>query len=131
MNEELEQRIVDSLDKVAQYVEATETFAAEQAPLVVEEIIRWGWIKELPEVVVLFCLGIALAVASFIVYSKYKKKDVKAMTGDQVFGWHAGFWGPMATALLVWGIMIVELFDVARPLIAPRLYVIEVLRRML
>ena len=42
MNERAEQLITDAGEKVLEYLEATEGFAVEQAPLLAQEIVRWG-----------------------------------------------------------------------------------------
>lgn len=42
MNEKAEQLIIDASEKVLAYLEATEGFAVEQAPLLAQEIVRYG-----------------------------------------------------------------------------------------
>jgi len=42
MNEELVSRITASMDTITQWMEQVGSFVAEQAPLVVQEILMWG-----------------------------------------------------------------------------------------
>jgi len=55
LDNELKQRLINSLDKVEEWVRAGEGLVKEQAPLVVQDIINWG----------IFGYGIS-AVASFV-----------------------------------------------------------------
>jgi|GEM_PF-4235732 len=55
LDTELKRRLINSLDKVEEWVRAGESLVKEQAPLVVQDIINWG----------IFGYGIS-AVASFV-----------------------------------------------------------------
>ncbi|WDI44761.1 hypothetical protein [Bremerella sp. P1] len=54
MDEQVKERLVDSLDKVMQWAEGAEEFVLEQAPLVAQEIVAWKFYEGL-------CWGIVLA----------------------------------------------------------------------
>ena len=43
MNEELQQRLIQSIDKVSTWVESAEGFAIEQTPLILQEMLAYGW----------------------------------------------------------------------------------------
>jgi hypothetical protein len=108
-------KLVESLDKVQSWVNTTESFVKEQAPLVVQEILQWGQAK--------YMLGIcassfmlALAIIAFVKILKH----VNQHTED--FPMFV-FWGIPTSMIISWfGYTVYNyLFVVC----APRLYILE------
>lgn len=62
--DDLKQRLVDSLDKVAEWVRQAEVFAADQAPLVVQDILAWGWYGNIAPCIGLVVVSLAMMAVS-------------------------------------------------------------------
>lgn len=78
MNEQAQQLLNEAGEKVLTYLEATEGFAVEQAPLLAQEIVRWGvwwnggW------------LLVAYPTAVMLVISAWRFGHMKDAWGDSV-----------------------------------------------
>ena len=68
MNEELSERLVASLDKVQEYIESTEDFVIEQAPLIAQEIVMLGRLESVWHVLCPLFASIILVVASVLLF---------------------------------------------------------------
>lgn len=71
MKEELSERLIASLDKVQEYIEATEDLVIEQAPLVAQEIITLGRIESVWGVVGSLIIGIICAVCCLVMSKQF------------------------------------------------------------
>lgn len=60
MNDELNKRLLEGFDKAQEYVKAGGDFVAEQAPLVVQEVLRWGLSSHI--FWALLCVGFCVAI---------------------------------------------------------------------
>jgi len=75
--DDLKQRLVDSLDKVAEWVKQAEAFTVEQAPLVVQDILSWGWYGSIVPCVGLFLISLVMGIAAAIFFFFGLKADEK------------------------------------------------------
>lgn len=115
-----------SLVEVGTWLESTKDFAIEQAPLVVKEILYWGFAVESFELLISFCI---LGTGVYLIR--------KAKTHD----WYAKFvreelWVfAIGSAWVVFAIGIIatceNALDPIKVMVAPRLYLIEYFRELL
>ena len=75
MKEELQTQLISSLDKVQEYIEASEGFILEQAPLVAQEIVLSGRIQYGAIIVGLTVILIPLYTAILTCLFKYWRKS--------------------------------------------------------
>lgn len=138
MNEQLEERIVESLTDILDFVDSAGStageFVAGQAPLVVEEIIVWGIAK--------WSWLMLMAISAFFC-SRQLFKAKKAMkiirlespskyTGSTTsIGEDLSLIGAIALRFLSLTATCFWIALASKPIFAPRLYVMEVLREML
>ena len=128
MNEQIEDRLIASMDKVFEWVESAESFTVEQAPLVAQEIIRWEIVRGGFGVVA----GIILLVFGYIFFRAYIK--IKKLADDS----HPSFTyritpisedvlsvsGP---SMVLVGSLLISLsgLSLTHALVAPRLVILE------
>ena len=122
MKQKLEKELLQSLDTVKEYLTKSADFASEQAPLVVEELIRFnlvysGVVATISGIFLLCCLAFFISVVTS-----------EEMGGDESFA--------MCLASLFFGFISAMPFSVhVKTLImcltAPRLFVIEYLRGLM
>ena len=102
--------------ELLEYLKSADCFVKEQAPLIAQEILRFGWIDSL------FGLGIAICVALcvivFLYFFDYSKFDVPCIG----FGCFILF----VCFMLSFG-MILNLIKIST---APRVYIIEKIKKM-
>lgn len=129
MNEELQKRLVESWDKIIQYLEHTENFVAEQAPLVVQEIINWGIWSNIVLLLIWFIISIILLKIGNYLFGKGKyclENNISYIGRDDQFGLYllgtVVYCGSMVSFFAGCGTSIYNLFYV---LCAPRLYVLD------
>lgn len=126
MNEELQLKLVESFEKVSDWVDSSEDFVVEQAPLVVSEIISWGFWSNLSISLLSFMvLIICLCVLKFFVIKNFHKLDEKDTSGAQAM---VIFISGIFSIVGILGStceMIHHSYDTIFILVAPRLYVIE------
>ncbi len=124
MEEQLKELATTGLSKALEYIETTEAFVIEQAPLLVQEILTYGLAAS--------CLSAAilLALASGFGYGTYRA--VKAAIKDEAD--EAAF----ILGLLGGGIsigctigLVSEAFTIAKIIFAPRLYLLQELKALL
>lgn len=75
MNEQLQQKLVSSLDKVGAYLEQGSDIIVEQCPLVVEEIIRYGLVCNIMWAAVFFMLSVIFAYFGRTIYNAFQDTD--------------------------------------------------------
>ncbi len=130
-----EQKLLETLsqgtEKILAYVEATEGFAAEQAPLVVEEILRWGFYENLYSIAWgLFVMGLAY----FITYAAYKIAYKLIEDHSEFPPYAIGFMTAAAMAFPFFISLVNIYWDsvaMLKVLISPRLYLLETLSNLL
>jgi len=118
MNEELTGKIGEHLDEIMSWVEQGKEFVSEQAPLVVDEIIRWGVVKNVGLSVVFLVMVLCATLYLCRAHRIFKEgKD------DEIV-----FFGSIISLVLgavgVFG-SIAAIEKLAFVLTAPRLYVLE------
>ncbi len=123
------ERLNSALAKIGEWVEATGDFAVEQTPFLVQEILYWG-IAE-PG----FRVGVGvffLTVAWFWGFTCYRKReDIKNMGGDLGdFMSFAKFAVPVIATVIGVLCIMVNIMDMLKPIVAPRLYLIEYFRHL-
>jgi hypothetical protein len=124
MKEELQSRLINSLDKVQEYVEATESFVLEQAPLVAQEIVLSGRLQTGVIVVTFTLIIIAMLTVSAKCYNRYLKntKDDGYVLVSVVMGLGSGLASmPLINAL----------YEGVIPFFAPRLYLLQEISKLL
>ncbi len=132
MNEDLEQKLTESVGTVMQYVEQGSAFIAEQAPLVVQEILAWGFWSNLIVAVLCFAIVPLFFLPAYRNYRRIGEKHPGYMTlkFDESDVWFAAATGGMVAALpAVFGI--VACLKAIKAVIAPRLYVLDQLKGLL
>lgn len=126
MNETAQQLITDAGAKVLEYLEATEGFAVEQAPLLAQEIVRYGiwWHGGLACV---FAVSFLMAAVVFLwairgtVKNKWTGDGQWCVKDAYIIGCAlSGVW--MVIGLSV---TLAEMSCLLKALLAPRLYIIE------
>lgn len=125
-----------ALSKVGQWVEWTEDLAAEQAPLLVKEIIYWG-IAE-PGFGVGLGLTFMLCLPITLLYLRHSKTmpEGQECMGAAIDAEGSGFDVGMAIVgglfLPIIGFIVVcaHLMDFLKPIIAPRVFLIEYFRAL-
>jgi len=123
----VKERLIESLDKIQQWVESTEEFVIEQAPLVAQEILRMGRIQSVYEVVA----WALVAVVSFFVC----RKCIRSVTADPDSD-AAPFYGVGAVLIgLVSGAasfaVLCSIQSALTPWFAPRLYILQEIGKLL
>ena len=112
----------ESLVEAGNWVKATKEFAVEQAPIVIQEILKWGLVIELFQ----FIISLMLLIAGIIMLKKsfkddwYKKADVNYSVGH--FFAIMGAWIIFTIGVLT---SVIEILDPIKVIVAPRLYLIE------
>lgn len=70
MNEDVKTRLLDSLDGIGEFIRSSADFAKDQAPLVVDELLLWGFFRAAAQA----CLGaLLLAVGLFCIRLLWKR----------------------------------------------------------
>lgn len=118
LDNELKQRLIDSLDKVEEWVRAGEGFAKEQAPLVVQDIVNWGvWGYGVMAIAAAVGIVACLVVAYISFKKSYDRYDVD--------GWFiVAMIASVATILLSTSLTF-TIQVTLKASITPRVYVLE------
>lgn len=125
MDEQMKERLAESMDKVLGYVEQGADFAVEQAPLVAQEIVTWGIAEGVISVVVATPL---LCVVVFVLKRIWTRKEDRHF--DEIDAAFATFFTLLAGVLPAI-LFCTGLFQAAKALLAPRLYILEQIGRLL
>lgn len=131
MNKTLETKLVESFTEIQSWVNTTKDFVAEQAPLVVQEVIRWGLYQHI------FWASLSCFLLIVGLYTCYR-----AFKYSITFNWEqAGDVAQVSSIILsvsspVWSViwfcnMTYSLYQVTYISVAPRLYVLEQLAGLL
>ena len=122
----IEQKVIDSLEKVEEWLTATEQLVAEQAPLVVQEIIVAGLFDAIFGLVLCSIFGILLCLNAKLCF-----RNVKGEDSLKDIDWTAG--GIVSLVALIGCIIgvIICVYDIIYINLCPRLYVIEQIREMI
>jgi hypothetical protein len=124
MNDKVAEHIVDSMDKIQQYIDSTEEFVLEQAPLVAQEIVTLGQMQGALTVV---CFVIAtLLMSTLCMYCIFKNKDSGPLSDWELPMVFSG----IATAGAALGVM-VSFSCALVPFFAPRLYLLREVSKLL
>lgn len=124
MKEQLEKELLNSLQTVKEYVSKTAEFASEQAPIVVEELIRFNlWHSG---VLVLFSVFVMLAVPFALLIAT--QRHYKEKGNEDIFIFNLFSLIPLVIGSLV---VFSEIKTLIMCLTAPRLFVIEYLRGLM
>jgi len=123
MNEQVELLVNQGLETALSYVQATSAFVAEQAPLLVQEVLRFGLAYNATFGILWFFLTLAFSFAS---YKLYKIGLASGEEGPCV----VAFFALVASICTFIGI-IIQLLVVLKIVFAPRMYLIEQLRTLL
>lgn len=120
-----------ALFKIGEWVETTESFAVEQTPILVQEILWWGIASAGFWVV----FGIILMLCNPLVRASFGKiKELKeygnrigaALNDKGVFGSFAlALFGGILLPALGFFTIVCNVMGILKPIIAPRLYLIE------
>ena len=122
MTEELSTLTEQGLAKALAYIEATESFVVEQAPLLVQEVLRYGLFNSL------FWVGFWAVAFGGVLYVAVKVYKMLVADNEDPF---------MGVAISIFpggGCLagcFINLFDAVKILIAPRLYLLERLDSLL
>jgi FtsH-binding integral membrane protein len=125
MNEETSDRLAnlsaDALEHLSEWLQATEAFVAEQAPLVAQEIVRWGMYKAIL-LMVLCAVLLALVVISTLMMRRLFD-DEGDKNGATQFG--------MIIGTCVAGFTLAPgIYNLCYVLTAPRLYILEQISKL-
>ncbi|KKN92474.1 hypothetical protein LCGC14_0209650 [marine sediment metagenome] len=127
MNEVTEKLLVqggEAIAKVMEYVESTESFVVEQAPLLVQEILTYSLFYN--GVWSVFW-GLAFGGVMYATVKLWRILDTSKNGEDPCFAFMLGLFGGGATLAG----FLVCLFTVAKIILAPRLFLMEQLKGLL
>lgn len=128
--EQLTDRLINSIDHVAAWVESAESMASEQAPLVADEIVRFGvWshgagvavgVLSIPAAIVLVYVGI-------VMFRRYDR------TRNEACSMLGAFCSVFSVVVFVIGVVMASMNAVSfiKAVAAPRLYILEYLRELI
>lgn len=128
MKELLEPYLKMALENGAKTAEQAANFVITQSPELVKEVIMWGWVSEI--LAPLFGLTVILMAIYF--HMKYKNSEDTEGYWDSCDGSNPP--GALLNAILfIAGLLIFfgNIMDVVYPLVAPRLYLIETLSKLI
>ena len=125
MKDELQKRLISSLDKVQEYIEATEGFVA---PLVAQEIIAYGKVCSVWTMLCLILVTLILGIISIYFWLLSRQHSPVSATrfdcvASSVLAGFASFCFGLAAICLVPLAM--------KPWIMPRLYLIQEIGKLL
>ena len=117
MNEQMQQLVTQGLDTALQYVQSASNFAAEQAPIVIQEILHYGLAKA-----IVYCTIWTLVTALGVYITTRAYHAAKGSSDEEIFLL------PAAATIAPFVGMIIELLVICQILFAPRLYLLEQLK---
>lgn len=136
MKELLEPYLKMALESGAKTAEQAANFVMTQSPELVKEVILWGWVSQLLAPI----FGLILIILGIYLHLKYHKQKLKE--DGSIDRGNSGYWTGDASyppgilgVLLMFGfgclIFFCNIADVLYPLVAPRLYLIETLAKLI
>lgn len=129
MNEQAQQLITNAGEKVLEYLEAGEGFATEQAPLLAQEIVRWGVWWNVGEGLVWLIICIIASMSCIFWVKKHRRPLDDFALGKEARG-VAALLSFFVAACTFFGMMSCA-YSASKALIAPRLYIIEQIGRLM
>jgi hypothetical protein len=124
MNEKLTQIIEQAAEKGVKTAESLANFAFEQSPILCNEIIRWGWVSE-----IMAPLSFFIMIATTIVLHFKFKNNEFYKTGDN-YNPPVYIFNICVSIFCAIGFCN-EIVDVLYPLVAPRLYLMDIFSKLL
>jgi hypothetical protein len=131
MNKVIEEKLVASLDEVQKWAESTKDFVSEQAPLVVQEVIRWGIAQNIFWTL-LFAILMILVTITWLYIRKSWKWDTSVGDGRDWFP--VGFFLNGICVLInfvMFTFLSSAVYNLVYIWVAPRLYVLDQLATLL
>lgn len=126
MKEELEKRLLESMDKITIWIEEAESFAREQAPLVVQELLDYRFAEHLAKLI--FVLLLIVTLIGFARFSYKKAVDWNWENAGE--GWAFSVGISIIASFLFSAIALFEVIPLLKIWYAPRVYVLEQLRHL-
>lgn len=120
MNNELKQALTAFFTKSLDLVEKGVSVAGEQIPLVLQEIVKWEFVRNGIGAIFGFCLLLAVV---WVARHAHRNADKEGKI--LCWGWGTAF------ALVSFVIFLIPLGECIKALVAPRLVIIEYLKGML
>jgi len=114
-----------ALAKALEYVEAAEGFVVEQAPLLVQEILAWGFAEHLIYALLWGVFGLTLLI-SVVKLCRFLYK----VEPDGEVAWVVGLFGSGVSVLLGF-VSFCYALEVVKISVAPRLYLLEAFKGLL
>lgn len=121
MKEELNNKLIESIDLITQWVEAGGQFVAEQTPLIVNEILLYRFWESLIFFILWTVASAILMSLSLVFYNKSKDDDDEFLIASVFFA---------VTACVVFAMSLDLNLDWLKIKVAPRLYIIEYLAEL-
>lgn len=122
---ELSKAGIEGIRSAQKWIETTGNFVKEQAPIVVQEIIRMGYITNIIYLVV----GIVSLPVAYMLYRKYKWSEVSPNNSD-----HPGF---LCVKVMGFGVFVLSFYYIVSSIyellvihFCPRLYVLQQLSQL-
>jgi hypothetical protein len=125
MNEQLSELVAQGFGKALSYVQATESFVAEQAPLLIQEVINYGLAYNGFLTVLWLVLGSAAIYTSVRLIKYANTKEAYNDEGPAILG---VFFGVFGVGSIIG--FLCEVAIVLKIVFAPRLYLLEELGRL-
>jgi hypothetical protein len=122
MNEKLQEQLTAIVDQLQVAIQTTVDFTAEQLPILLQEILRWGLAKNIILLVIsstLLLLSIHLIKIFSRIYREGKKKNSYSDDGAITLIF-SSILAVVSTLFIVGNIL-----TIAKILLAPRLYLLE------
>lgn len=130
----MSEKIKESFGTLLEYVEKGAGFAAEQAPLVVQELIAWGFWNHAIGAVVALCvvvlIGFALRRLCPVLFAEYRKDYREQSEGFCILG-TLGLIAALITAVVSAYVAVGNFKMLVMASVAPRVFLIEKIRDML
>lgn len=123
MNETLQKLAEKAAEAGIKTGEQLVEFIKVQTPDVLDEIVRWGIISEMGAP----CIALLIMVACIGIHQKFKNGEFYR-EGD--YDWPPGFILNITLFGIGLIIFVVEIMDILYPLVAPKLYILETLSKL-
>lgn len=120
--DELQQRLLATLDKIGQWIEQTEDLAVEQVPQVAAELLLYTRVGSALWVF----LGLCFLVIGSLFFRRLRRGVLAGERGDDLVPF---FMAGMIAG--VTGLVVIATSEFLKVFLAPRLYILEYLRALL